>query len=231
MTSDQPRQDSLYLYCIMARFNPGLELRLDDRGPCNAANGYAEYRFSESLSKTRRLVVGVPWLRLEGRSLCTWKRSPSNHRWPWPPGQTGSSEIISRENDESERRLIASHHRYLAVNTLCKISLLNRTTSRHIFFFLLSQNEFVIRKLLKIRLVYIYVYRCAIYRNTKFTKKSLKRLEFEDSETIHKTLTTSLPTSHPNRRTSVSHSRLKGVEMKGKAVVERIRANRTKRKS
>lgn len=159
MTSDQPRQDSLYLYCIMARFNPGLELRLDDRGPCNAANGYAEYRFSESLSKTRRLVVGVPWLRLEGRSLCTWKRSPSNHRWPWPPGQTGSSEIISRENDESERRLIASHHRYLAVNTPCKISLLNRTTSRHISFsFLLSQNEFVIRKLLKIRLVYIYIY-------------------------------------------------------------------------
>lgn len=60
----------------MARFNPGLELRLDDRGPCNAANGYGVYRFSESLSKTRRLVVGVPWLRLEGRSLCTWKRSP-----------------------------------------------------------------------------------------------------------------------------------------------------------
>lgn len=234
MTTDQPRQDSLYLYCISWRdLIPALNFVWMIVGPVMRPTDTPSIDSRKACRKR-----GVSWWACRGfvskvEAFVRGRGAPRTIVDPDRQARLGQVRSfpakMMKANDDSSR-LIIDTSLYLIPRV--KFSLLNPTTS--LLFFSLSKR---IRNSSypKIRLVYIYIFiraSCDIYIYIDIeNSRLLKRLEFEDRETIHKTLTTSLPTSHPNRRTSVSHSRLKGVEMKGKAVVERIRANRTKRKS
>lgn len=88
----------------MARFNPGLELRLDDRGPCNAAN--ADTACIDSRKACRKRGVSLWACRgfVSKVEAFVRGRGALEPSLTLTASQTGSSGIISRENDERRLR-------------------------------------------------------------------------------------------------------------------------------